>query len=182
MKDDQMKSYAGFWKRAGAFVLDYIIILGYLIALTLLFLFLNKTFNVDRFLFTTRVQSQFMGFLFVTLPVTLYFAFGESSRHQATWGKQRLKLKVTDYNGNKVGFWRAFARTLLKFIPWEISHTLVWAINFSPQTDSLLINYGFGLVYLLIGLNVASLILTKTHQTLYDFLAKTFVTAQGGGL
>ena len=40
---------------------------------------------------------------------------------------------------------------------------------------------GFGLVYLLIGLNVASLIMTKTHQTLYDFLAKTFVTTQGSG-
>ncbi len=177
-----MNSYAGFWKRAGAFALDYSIIFGYLIALTLLFLFLNKTFNVDRFLFTTHVQSQFMGFLFVTLPVTLYFAFGESSRHQATWGKQRLKLKVADHNGNKVGFWRAFARTLLKFTPWEISHTLIWTIYFSPQTDSLLINYGFGLVYLLIGLNVASLIMTKTHQTLYDFLAKTFVTTQGSGL
>ena len=177
-----MKSYAGFWKRAGAFALDYIIILGYLIALTLLFLFLNNAFHADRFLFTTRVQSQFMGFIFVTLPVTLYFAFGESSSRQATWGKQRLKLKVTDYNGNKVGFWRAFSRTLLKFIPWEISHTLIWTIYFSPQTDSFLINYGFGLVYLLIGLNLASLIMTKTHQTLYDFLAKTFVTTQSSDL
>jgi len=173
-----MKSYAGIWKRAGAFVLDYIIIFVYLIVLTLLFLFLNNTSNADRFLFTTRVQSPVMGFLFVTLPITLYSAFGESSSHQATWGKQRLKLKVTDYNGNKVGFWRAFARTLLKFIPWEISHTLVWAIYFSPQTDPMLINYGFGLVYLLIGLNIASLTMTKTHQTLYDFLAKTFVTTQ----
>ena len=177
-----MKSYAGFWKRAGAFALDYIIIFGYLIALTLLLLFLNNIFNSDRFLFKTRVQSQFMGFLFVTLPITLYFAFGESSSRQATWGKQRQKLKVTDYNGNKVGFWRAFARALLKFIPWEISHTLVWAIYFSPQTNPFLINYGFGLVYLLIGLNVVSLIMTKTHQTLYDFLAKTFVTTQGSGL
>ena len=177
-----MKSYAGFWKRAGAFVLDYIIIFVYLIVPTLLFLFLNNTSNADRFLFTTRVQSQVMGFLFVTLPITLYFAFGESSSHQATWGKQRLKLKVTDYNGNKVGFGRAFARALLKFIPREISHTLVWTIYFSPQTNSLMINYGFGLVYLLIGLNIASLTMTKTHQTLYDFLAKTFVTTQGSGL
>jgi len=39
-----------------------------------------------------------------------------------------------------------------------------------------LINYGFILVYVLIGLNIASLVVTKTHQTLYDFLAKTYVT------
>jgi len=173
---------AGFWKRAGAFTLDYIVILGYLIFLTLLFLFLNNTFNADRFLFTTRSQSQLMGFLLVTLPITLYFAFGESSSYQATWGKQRLKLKVTDYNGDKVSFWRALTRTLLKFIPWEISHTLIWTIYFSPQTNSILINYGFGLVYLLIGLNIACLKMTKTHQTIYDFLAKTFVKTEGSGL
>jgi len=173
---------AGFWKRAGAFALDYILILGYLISLTLLFLFLNNTFNADRFLFTTRIQSQFIGFLLVTLPVTLYFAFGESSSYQATLGKQKLKLKVTDYNGDKVSFWRALARTFLKFIPWEISHTLSWTIYFSPQTNPILINYGFGLVYLLIGLNICSLAMTKTHQTIYDFLAKTFVETQGNDL
>ena len=116
MKADPMKAYVGFWKRSGAFGLDFVIILSYLIALTLLFLFLNSTFKVDRFLFTTRVQSQVMGFLFVTLPVMLYFAFGESSIRRATWGKQRLSLKVTDDNGHRISFRRAFARALLKFI------------------------------------------------------------------
>jgi uncharacterized RDD family membrane protein YckC len=35
MMDSQTKIYAGFWKRVGAFALDYVIILVYLVAITL---------------------------------------------------------------------------------------------------------------------------------------------------
>jgi len=174
--DNTLKTYAGFWQRAKAFALDYFIILGYLILITLLFLTVNRLTSGLQWLFASRIQAQVTVFLLLTLPVTLYFAIGESSVRQATWGKQRLGLKVTDTKGNKISFWRAFVRTLLKVIPWEISHTLIWKIRFSPQTDPILINSGFALVYVLIGLNTSSLIMTKTHQTLYDFLAKTFVT------
>ena len=174
--DNPLKSYAGFWQRAKAFALDYFIILGYLILITLLFLIVNRFTSGLQWLFASRIQAQATVFLIVTLPVVLYFAIGESSVRQGTWGKQRLGLKITDYKGIKISFWRAFVRTFLKAIPWEISHTLIWEIRFSSQTDPILINYGFALVYVLIDLNIASLIMTKTHQTLYDFLAKTFVT------
>lgn len=170
-----MKTYAGFWKRAGAFALDYIIILGYLIGIVLLSLLANAIFGANEWLFADRIRAQFVAFLLVTLPITLYFAISESSPSQATWGKQRLKLKVADRDGNRISFWRSFGRTLLKFVPWELSHTLIWQIYFSPQAESAWINYGFILVYLLIGLNIACLLLTKTHQTLYDLLTNTYV-------
>ena len=178
MNVSQMKTYAGFWPRTNAFVLDYVIILFYLAAITLLVFLLNSISNINDWLFTDRVSAQFVAFLFVTLPVTLYFAISESSIRQATWGKRRVGLKVTDYKGERISFWRSFARTLLKFIPWELSHTLIWEIAFSPQADDVLIYYGFGLVYLLAGLNIASLIMTKKHQTIYDLLAKTYVVKQ----
>ena len=41
--------------------------------------------------------------------------------------------------------------------------------------ESVSINYGFALVYLLIGLNILSLVTTKTKQTLYDLLTNTYV-------
>jgi len=157
-----------------AFALDYILILIYLLVITLLFLLLNTLFDINN-LFANRIQSQLTAFLLVTLPVVLYFALGESSAWQATWGKQRLGLKIVDGHGNRIPFRRALVRTLLKFTPWEISHTLIWQIRFTPQTDSILINYGFALVYLLIGLNIAILLMTRTHQTLYDLLAGTYV-------
>lgn len=170
-----MKTYAGFWKRAGAFALDYIVILGYLVGITLLSLLANAIFGASEWLFAERIRAQFVAFLLVTLPVALYFAISESSPSQATWGKRRLKLKVADREGNRISFWRSLGRTLLKFIPWELSHTLIWQLYFSPQAESAWINYGFILVYLLIGLNIACLLLTKTHQTLYDLLANTYV-------
>ena len=159
-------------------MLDYVIILFYLVTVTLIFLLLNSLFNLNDRLFIDRVRAQLTAFLLITLPVALYFAISESSNRQATWGKQRMKLRVTDENGERISFWRALARTFLKFIPWELSHTLIWELSFSPQTDTVLTYYGFGFVYLLVGLNIASLLLTKTHQTIYDLLTKTYVVKQ----
>ena len=176
MNDSQSQIYAGFWQRVKAFALDYVIILFYLAGITLLSLLINSLFSVNEWLFSDRIRAQLIGFFLITLPVALYFAFGESSVQQATWGKKRAGLIVTDPNGARISFWRSLARTLLKFIPWELSHTLIWQINFSPQAHSALINYGFMLVYVLIGLNIASLLITKKHQALYDLLAKTYVT------
>ena len=170
-----MKIYAGFLQRITAFLLDYVIILIYLTAITVLMWLLNSLFSTNDLLFADRVRAQFVAFLLLTLPVALYFTISESSNQQATWGKQRVGLKVTDYNGERIGLWKSLARTLLKFIPWELSHTLIWELSFSPQTDDVLIYYGFGFVYLLVGLNVASIFLTKKHQTIYDLLAKTYV-------
>jgi uncharacterized RDD family membrane protein YckC len=166
---------AGFWRRAGAFALDYIIILGYLLGLVLLSVLANTLSGANQWLFADRIRAQVVAFLLVTLPITLYFAISESSPRQATWGKQRLRLKVTDHDGKRISFWRAFGRTLLKFVPWEISHTLIWEIYFSTGAASAWINYGFVLVYLLIGLNILSLVITKTNQTLYDLLTNTYV-------
>jgi uncharacterized RDD family membrane protein YckC len=173
--DNRFRDYAGFWLRAGAFALDYLLILVYLIVLSLILLIFRQFGNGVEWLFADRLRAQVTGILILTLPVILYFALGESSARQATWGKQRLNLRVTDQHGNRIHFMRALARTLLKFIPWEISHTLIWEISFSAGASSVLINYGFVLVYLLIGLNLAGLVLTKTRRTLYDYLAGTCV-------
>jgi len=113
-----MNTYADLWQRVRAFVLDYVIILIYLAAITLLIWLLNL-FSINEWLFAERVRAQFVAFLLVTLPVTLYFAIRESSTQRVTWGKQCVGLQVTDYNGERIGFGQAFSRRLLKFIPWN---------------------------------------------------------------
>ena len=170
-----MNLYAGFWRRAGAFGLDYILILSYLIVLALIGLLINSLSGSFSWLFAERVRAQLSGFLLVTLPVTLYFALSESSAQRATWGKKKMGLKVTNYNGERISLCRSLARTMLKFIPWEISHTFVWTIAFSPANTSAWMNYSILLVYALIGLNMACLIFTRKHQTIYDLLAQTYV-------
>jgi uncharacterized RDD family membrane protein YckC len=178
MKEKEMKSYAGFWRRAGAFALDYVIILLYLAALTLVAFLVNSLSNISQWLFAERVRALLTGFLLLTLPISLYFALSESAPRQATWGKRKLGLKVTDHNGERNSLWRSLARTGLEFIPWELSHTLIWTIYCAPGTNSNLVNYGFVLVYVLIGLNLASLLMTKKHQAIYNLLAKTYVVKQ----
>jgi uncharacterized RDD family membrane protein YckC len=175
MKDSQMNIYARFLQRVGAFVLDYGIILIYLAGLTLFSFPMNSLFSVNEWAFADRIRAQLTGFMLITLPVTLYFVFRESSARQASWGKQRLGLKVTDRNGNRITFWRAVARTGLKFVPWELAHTLIWQIYFTPNQFSQWITAGFVTVYLLIGANIASLLFRKDRQTLYDLLVGTYV-------
>ena len=175
MKNGALDLYAGFWKRATAFALDYVIIALYLATLTLISLLLNSFFGVAQWLFSDRVRAQLSGFLLITLPITLYFAFSESSHRRATWGKAKVRVQVTDYHGERIGFWRSLARTALKFVPWELSHTLIWQITFFPMNSPAWVNYGFVLVYGLIGLNLAGILFTKQHQSIYDLLAKTYV-------
>ena len=172
-----MKTYAGFWLRVKAFVWDYFVILGYLILLAVFGLILDQISGTAQWMFANRVRAQVSGFLLGTLPVMLYFAAGEASPGQATWGKRKMKLKVMDQNGERVHFPRAFARTLLKFIPWELSHALIWQLRFLPDTSSAVINYGFALVYILVGLNLACSSMTSSRQTVYDLLAGTYVMA-----
>ena len=169
-----MKTFAGFWQRVGAFALDYVLLFIYLVVILGLDLLAGALSPSFRSLFSNRVLAQLIAFLVVTLPITLYFAINESSARRATWGKQRLGLQVANADGQRLSFWRAFSRTLLKFIPWELSHTLIWQIVFYPQESSLLTG-GFVLVYVIVGLNVASLLTTKTHQTLYDLATRTYV-------
>jgi hypothetical protein len=95
-----MKSYAGLLQIGGAFLLDYGIILVDLGVIPFFLLLIDSIFGVNQWLFTDRIRAQLTGFFLITLPVTLYFAFGESSLRQATWRKQRRGLKVTDHTGN----------------------------------------------------------------------------------
>lgn len=46
----------------------------------------------------------------------LYFALMESSGQQGTIGKMALGIKVTDMNGNRIGFGRATGRYFGKII------------------------------------------------------------------
>ena len=164
--------YATFWQRVKAFLWDYVVMLIYILAISFLFWVIQIA---DTWLFADRISAQLTIFFSLTLPIIINFAFAESSVKQANFGKQRIGLKVSDANGKRISFARAFARVFLKFLPWEISHTIIWQISFYPETNPTFINLGFGFVYLLIGLNIFSLIKTKTKQTLYDLITKTYI-------
>lgn len=131
--------YAGFWQRLRAFIWDYFLIAAYLVIITVVFWLLP----LNERLFADRIQAQVSIFIVLTLPVILYFSIFESSPKQGTFGKQKTGLIVVGDYGKRIGFVRSFARTLLKFIPWELSHTLIWGDQPPPTNRTDLDNHRF---------------------------------------
>jgi len=82
---------------------------------------------------------------------------------------------VIDKTGGRLSKSRAFVRTILKFVPWELAHTCIWQFSFATEEPSPLITVGFILVWIIVGANVVSLLRSPSHQTLYDRLAGTYV-------
>jgi uncharacterized RDD family membrane protein YckC len=69
-------------------------------------------------------KAQAIGILSMTAPVTLYFAFCESSAMRASLGKRILGLVVTRETGGRLLFGSALLRNAVKFVPWEFGHTV----------------------------------------------------------
>jgi uncharacterized RDD family membrane protein YckC len=168
--------YAGLSARIIAFVWDYIILAVYLMVFFAISLGVNAVFpDALAPLFSSALSSQAVGFLLVTLPITLYFALCESSPWQATWGKRRRGLAVIGTGSKRIRFPHALARTVLKFIPWELSHFLIWQANFAGSDPPGWITAGFVLVWLLVIANAIRVWRSGTGQSFYDWMTGTYV-------
>jgi uncharacterized RDD family membrane protein YckC/Tfp pilus assembly major pilin PilA len=110
-RPDGTMPYAGFWKRAVAYVIDYIIV-GVLVQI--ISLALPKGHGVGST-------------LAVALLGCLYYPLQESSSAQATLGKRALGLKVTDLHGEQIGFGRALGRFfghILSFLAFGVGFAM----------------------------------------------------------
>jgi uncharacterized RDD family membrane protein YckC len=104
MSSDTAKSYAGFWRRVGAAIIDAIIV-GVATSVVVSIVAPNPIGSYDP---TSNGIGVIAGWL--------YFALFESSVHQGTPGKMILGLIVTDEAGRRVSFWRATGRHFAKFL------------------------------------------------------------------
>ncbi len=77
--------------------------------------------------------AQMVGFVTMTLPVTLYFALCESSPMQATLGKRALGLRVESGSGERLSVGTAVLRNAAKFAPWEFGHTVAQQAVYSGE-------------------------------------------------
>jgi len=152
-------TYAGFWLRFVAYVLDSLIIGFAVMVLFVPFFFLMGGVSILETLPRGRVErvdpAQFMAFLSLALTLFalssvakwLYFAYLESGEKQATWGKQALGIYVTDLAGQRITFGRATGRFFGKIVS--------------------------GLIPLGIGFIMAGF--TERRQALHDMIASTLV-------
>lgn len=167
---------AGVMVRAGAFAVDYVVIGAYLIVLVITGVSANRLEpELLSTVFGTPLSGQLTAFAVVTLPVTLYFAVQEASAAQATHGKRHMGLKVITVDGRRLSFLRSLVRTLLKFVPWELSHTCIWQIALADDPTNPVYMLGFTLVWLLIGANLLSAARRDDRQAIYDRLTGTMV-------
>lgn len=121
-------TYAGFWLRLVAHLVD-----GIIVGFAMLFLIVPLFFlmgGVALFSSFPREVGEhpnpaqvgaLVSLVFVLAGVAeigqwLYFAYLESGEKQGTWGKQMLGLYVTDLAGNRVTFARASGRFFAKII------------------------------------------------------------------
>jgi len=108
---DDSITYAGFWKRFAAVFIDGIITgVGGLV--------IGFVFGIVMVAGGTEDPEvlEFLGNIIGTIIGWLYFSVMESSFTQATLGKMALGIKVTDLDGNKVGFGRATGRHFSKIL------------------------------------------------------------------
>ena len=143
-----MVTYANFWKRAAAFLLD-----GFLCSVILVFCFLICAVILILFRYFGALKDisvssdSWVGYILV-LPVWLiYYVWAESSSWQATLGKKLFSLKVVDSAGNRVSFGRSLGRN-------------------------------FGMVFLshaILGINYLFCLWTEKRQCLHDMIAGCLV-------
>lgn len=168
------------WLRVLAFLLDYLLIAAYIGVLIVVSTSLGfgPLRGVFLRLFADPNSSELTAFLLLVLPILLYFALSEASRAQASWGKWKMGLVVVNADGKRLSLTRSLLRSLLKFVPWELTHACIWRIPgwpFAPGNAPPIIVVGLALVWVVSGVYLLSLLLSPTRQTLYDLLAGAYV-------
>jgi uncharacterized RDD family membrane protein YckC len=176
VQDRMIGEYAGLRLRAAAFAFDYLIIAGYVVALTVIAFGAAMVGGLR--LPANPVFSDLLTFVTLVLPVILYFTLQEGSPREATWGKRKMGLRVITATGASLSTGQAFVRSLVKFLPWQLAHTSLYHVPgwpFEIAQPPPWVTAGFVLVWVLVVINLAALMLTRTHRTLYDWLAGAFV-------
>ncbi|HSC45156.1 MAG TPA: RDD family protein [Candidatus Acidoferrum sp.] len=132
------RTYAGFWLRLVAHLVDGILIGVVMMALLIpLAVMTGVGAGLRRFhpndppdpaMVMAFIGSLWLLILVAVIGGWLYNAYCESSEWQATPGKKILNLVVTDLNGNRVTFGRAsgrfFAKMISGIIPFGIGYIM----------------------------------------------------------
>src|SRR5690554_567717 len=103
-----------FWKRALAFILDNLITAIPSILIAIILWTIVSTIISD----SQEISDNEVNFVIV-FSFLFYFiicAIFESSKYRGTFGKQIMKLEITDRHGHRVSFFKAFWRNILRFI------------------------------------------------------------------
>jgi uncharacterized RDD family membrane protein YckC len=146
--DTPVVSYAGFWKRFLAHLIDQIV-LGLVSGILIVPLGIiaglgafssgSDYGNSDSAMLLLAALG---GYLFVVILIVvaaswIYYALMESSAKGATLGKMALGIHVTDLTGNRISFARASGRYFGKIISGLILYIGYIMAGFTQQKQAL---------------------------------------------
>ena len=129
LKDIGKSPYVGFWKRFRAHLTDWL-------AVSLLIFVIEICVGILG-IFIPWLLSDIIISLLSLIAIVLYFAGFESSTYQGTIGKQGVGIKITDLEGNRITFWRALFRYVVKMITALMLGIGYLAIPFSKKKQGL---------------------------------------------
>ena len=114
---DVTPTYAGFWVRFGAVVIDTVVLGLAGVILAIITVIAIVLVSPDTFLDTLlspvfAILSQIV----MNILSAAYFVFMHSSSKQATLGKMAMGLKVTDLDGEQIGVGKSFLRAIGTFV------------------------------------------------------------------
>ena len=125
--------YAGFWLRFAAYIIDAIM-MYVILTIFMLSLGMHSILFIDDFSFS---GLQIVVFTVLYLAILLYFPIMESSKWQATLGKRAVNIKVTDLDGNRIGFGRAIGRFFGKILSATILYVGFIMAGFTEKKQGL---------------------------------------------
>jgi uncharacterized RDD family membrane protein YckC len=123
--------YIGFWTRLGAYLIDFVILI--FIAIGVLIVIMA---SFPGYYGGVSPAGSNIYLLLILLIEWVYFTLQESSDFQGTVGKRLVKIKVIDNAGNKINFWQAALRNILRVIPF-VGFFCVIVIGFSEKKQGL---------------------------------------------
>ena len=155
------------FRRVAAYSIDIVILFSILAPTSLLLNWLLGTPQDGVAIWRAAVLS-------FSLPAWTYFILSDWSRHGATLGKRLLNIAVTDTAGQRISLTRAFTRTAIKLLPWELTHMV---FVFAPDSQQFAIPQQTLLIIanLLLVIYLAVMILTRGRRSIHDVLVGTTV-------
>ncbi|GGD60249.1 RDD family protein [Paenibacillus nasutitermitis] len=147
------------------------------IRLFMILVLINIVFPSIQQLFTgSLILAQATGFFMVTFPVSLYFIISDSVIGGQSIGKRKVGIQVVNKNNTSVSVKQMVYRTVLKFLPWELSHFLAYHLVYIGDGEVPFRYYLIGgLIYFFIFVYIFTAIFTKEKRALYDKFARTKV-------
>ena len=165
------------WRRIGAYLIDYFVFIVPAVGVLSLISWWLASVNLSLFS-DNRWFNQLVVIGLLTIPVICYFALCEASRFQATTGKRLMRVIVVQNTGIRATRRQTATRAVVKFLPWEYFHTIMWRwdgwpTDPAPPTSLQILAMSFG--WLVIGWFTITLFV-GSGRTPYDWVAGTAVT------